>query len=94
MRPLCTLAMLCYAMLCAPVLLLPSWGKSCCIAATLEVWLQCGADEYDRAVEGAGDNLIVSYFTATWCGPCKAISPIYADLSNKHADTVTFIKVR
>ena len=64
-------------------------------AATPTVRLQCGrADEYDRAVEGAGDNLIVSYFTAAWCGPCKMISPIFADLSNKHADTVTFIKVR
>jgi thiol-disulfide isomerase/thioredoxin len=55
---------------------------------------QRGAEEYDHAVEGAGDQLIVSYFTAAWCGPCKMISPVYADLSNKHAGAVTFIKVR
>lgn len=52
------------------------------------------ADGYDTAVAEAGDKLIVSYFTAAWCGPCKAIAPIYSELSNKYADKVTFIKVR
>lgn len=39
------------------------------------------------------DKSIV-YFTATWCPPCKVISPVYDDLSKKHADdNIAFGKV-
>ncbi|KAJ2487931.1 glycerol ether metabolic process [Coemansia sp. RSA 2050] len=31
-------------------------------------------------------------FTATWCGPCKAIGPKFEELSKVHTD-VTFVKV-
>lgn len=34
----------------------------------------------------------VLYFTATWCPPCKMISPAYDELSEKYAD-VAFGKV-
>ena len=34
----------------------------------------------------------VLYFTATWCPPCKLISPFYTELSTKYPD-VAFGKV-
>ena len=37
------------------------------------------------------DKLLVD-FTATWCGPCKAIGPYFEELAAKFPD-VTFVKV-
>ncbi|KAJ2608099.1 hypothetical protein EV177_005153 [Coemansia sp. RSA 1804] len=36
---------------------------------------------------------VVVDFTATWCGPCKLISPIFKKLSEEFGDKVTFVKV-
>ncbi|KAJ2556803.1 hypothetical protein EV175_001755 [Coemansia sp. RSA 1933] len=36
---------------------------------------------------------VVVDFTATWCGPCKLISPVFQKLSAEFGDKVTFIKV-
>ncbi|KAF5179972.1 Thioredoxin h2 [Thalictrum thalictroides] len=37
-------------------------------------------------------SLIVIDFSATWCGPCRMIEPIFAEMSNKFNDVV-FIKI-
>mmetsp|Transcript_15991 Transcript_15991/g.19525 ORF Transcript_15991/g.19525 Transcript_15991/m.19525 type:complete len:128 (-) Transcript_15991:1611-1994(-) len=38
------------------------------------------------------NNKSILYFTATWCPPCKAIKPVYEELSNTYTN-VAFGKV-
>ena len=37
-------------------------------------------------------RLLVIYFTATWCGPCRYLSPTYVNLAGKY-QKVCFLKV-
>ena len=40
-----------------------------------------------------GDTLVLVDFFATWCGPCKTMSPILKDFSTQMGDRVRVIKI-
>jgi thioredoxin 1 len=42
-------------------------------------------------LQSEGKKLLVQY-TATWCGPCKALTPRLSNLSNRY-ENITFVKV-
>ena len=42
-------------------------------------------------LQSEGKKVLVQY-TASWCGPCKQLTPRLSNLSNKYSD-VTFVKV-
>lgn len=46
-----------------------------------------------KAWDYKGDKPAVIDFYATWCGPCKKLSPILDELSSEYAGNVLFYKV-
>ena len=44
-----------------------------------------------KKLQLAGEKVLVQY-TAVWCGPCRALTPILSNLSNKYED-VRFVKI-
>ena len=48
-------------------------------------------NEFDQSVN-AGEDLVIVDFFATWCGPCKMLTPVVERMAEKHSD-VHFYKV-
>ena len=52
----------------------------------------CGNEDTLTAATKSEAGSIV-YFTASWCGPCRMISPIFDELATANATGATFLKV-
>ncbi|XP_047448279.1 thioredoxin [Mugil cephalus] len=51
-------------------------------------------EEFHKTLKDAGDKLVVVDFTATWCGPCRRIGPVFVRLSELPENkNVIFVKV-
>ncbi|KAJ6831880.1 putative thioredoxin H4-1 [Iris pallida] len=44
-------------------------------------------DERVAEADKAG-KIVVANFSASWCGPCKVITPLYAEMSEKYPQLV------
>jgi thioredoxin 1 len=51
-----------------------------------------GDDTFEREVLQSERPVVVDFW-APWCGPCKAVEPILAELAEAHTERVEFAKL-
>ena len=53
---------------------------------------EINSNEFVENVENSKGTVVVD-FSATWCGPCKMLAPVFDGVSNKFGDKAKFFKV-
>ncbi len=51
-----------------------------------------GATQFNELIS-TSDKLVMVDFWAEWCGPCRILKPVLEDLTAKHGDKVTLVKI-
>ncbi|MEG2789648.1 MAG: thioredoxin [Romboutsia sp.] len=49
-------------------------------------------EEFSNEVENSKETTVVDFF-ATWCGPCKMLSPVFEEIGENMEGNAKFLKV-
>lgn len=47
---------------------------------------------FEQDVLNSSKPVLVDFW-AEWCGPCRALTPVFNDVAESHHDKVTFVKI-